>query len=141
MQQLESDVSAKRMKPANAEAYGRERYDIYGGQFLILDPEVYHKRLDKLRASYERDDEAFTAKLEAMGLSMGLNKSGAPVIMRKAAYAFDDVRGIDLQDLRGDFNEPLTFDGKVRNDFMAMAKRRVAAYDAACDYLDRTGQT
>lgn len=141
MELLGEDASVCKMKPNNAENYGRDCYDTYGGRYLILDPETYYKRLDKLKAAYHTDNDAFHSKLEASNLQVFVNENGNPVIKRVHSYPFDAVKGLDLQDLRGDFSEALEFDDKVKQDFMNMAHRRIEAYDAACEYLDRTGQS
>ena len=140
MEQLAGDSSVKNMKPDTAEDYGRRRYGIYGGRFLVLDPVVYHNRLDKLRSGYERDYRAFEEKLASRNLGIIPDGKGGRVIGRKEVYDFDDVRGLDLHDLRGDFSGSLSFSNKIGMDFTDMAKRRVTAYDRAFDYLERTGQ-
>ena len=140
MEQLSKDASAKKMDPVNLEEYGRMRYDVYGGRFLKTDPGLYEKRLDKLRNAYESRDSLFHSKLASRNLYVKEEDGKEPVIARKAAYDFNDVRGLDLQDIRGDFNMDLEFDSEVREQFMDMAMRRIKAYDEACAYLDDTGQ-
>lgn len=141
MKQLANDVSAKRMKPANAEEYGRERYDVYGGRYVVLDPAYFNKRIDKYQNSYDIDNHKFLQRLASENLKITQDDQGRPIITRKQTYDFDDIKGLDLHDLRGDFNNALEFSGYVRQTYMDMAERRLDAYDAACEYLDATGQS
>ena len=140
MEQLQSDSSVKNMKADNAEDYGRQRYGVYGGRFLSLDSVVYQARLDKLRNKYNSDNKSFLEKLAACNLGVVPDGKGRYVIGRKETYPFDDIKGLDLHDIRGDFGDEFSFSNKIAQDFVQMAKLRVGCYDRACEYLDRSGQ-
>lgn len=139
MKQLASDSSAKKMKPENAERYGRERYDVYGGKYVISDPAQFNKRIEKYEKIYNVDNEAFHTKLQSSNFTLHV-KDGNVYLSKKNAYEFNEVKGLDLHDLRGDFNRPLRFGEAVRTAYINMAMRRIDAYDKACEYLDNTGQ-
>lgn len=140
MRELQADVSAKKMKPQNAEAYGQERYGLYGGRYVVLDPPYFDQRVRKYERSYETDRGAFQAKLDARNLTVQEQADGQVVLVRQPTYKFDDVRGLDLHDLRGDFTENLEFSQSVRTAYLDMAERRIEAYEKACAYLDASGQ-
>ncbi len=141
MEQLRDDRSAKRMTPENAEEYGRQRYDIYGGKYVVINPERFDKRIEEYRRVYEAAKKSFDARLASENRVVETDESGAVVIKRKPAHDFEDVKGLDLHDLRGDFSESLQFSGYVRRVYLDMANRRVDAYHKACEYLDDTGQS
>lgn len=141
MESLANDKSAKRMKASNAEEYGRSRYDVYGGRYVVLDPDYFDRRVDTYRSSYDVDRRAFDSKLASQNLVVAKDDKGRDIIKRQPAYDFDDVKGLDLHDLRGDFKNTLEFSGYVRSTYVDMAKRRIDAYDKACEYLDASGQS
>ena len=140
MRQLQSDVSAKKMKPQNAEEYGQDRYGLYGGRYVVLDPPYFERRVNRYQRSYDRDYEAFQTKLSARNLAVEERDDGSVVLTTQPAYRFEDVRGLDLHDLRGDFTENLEFSQSVKNAYLDMGERRIAAYKRACEYLDASGQ-
>ncbi len=139
MKKLAADSSAKKMKPENAELYGRERYDVYGGKYVISDPLKFNKRIEKYEKMYNVDNDAFQTKLQSSNFTLQM-KDGNVYFAKKNAYEFSEVKGLDLHDLRGDFNKPLRFGEAVRTAYIDMAIRRIDAYDKACEYLDNTGQ-
>ena len=140
MQEFMKDSSVRGMKAENAEAYGQERYGIYGGRFGVLDRDYFQRRVDKYAAKYESDAESLRQRLAPSGLSIEENGDGTVKITKKPQYPFEDVKGLDLHDIRGDFSGTLEFSGDVRMAYMDMARRRIEAYDKACAYLDASGQ-
>ena len=135
MKALANDASAKKMKPENAEEYGAKLYGIYGGRFIVLDSDIFDKRIERYEKSYNTLKRSFDTKLKARNLQVQTDDDGKTYITKKINHPFDDVKGLDLHDLRGDFNGELEFSGYVKNSYMDMARRRIEAYDAACDYL------
>lgn len=140
LERMTGDKSLALMGADEAEQYGRETYGAYGGRLAVLDPGALEERLDRLRANYERDRGRFTTTAAARGLWPETDENGNTVLRPARFYRFDDVRALDLHDLRGDFQGPLEYDGKAQADFLSMARRRVGAFDAAAAYLDATGQ-
>lgn len=141
MRELDADASVRNMKPENAERYGQERYGVYGGRYVVLDRAYFQGRIDTYGKKYEADAAALNAKLAGSGLSLSaIGPDGSVTIQRTPAYDFDSVKGLDLHDLRGDFQGNLEFSGDVRMAYMAMARRRTEAYDRACGYLQGSGQ-
>lgn len=140
MRLLVADPSVRKMKLENAERYARERYDVYGGRYAVSEPEKFLERMKKFEKSYHADDNAFRVRLQASNLSLEKDDRGRTVVIRKKRYDFNDVKGLDLHDIRGDFNKPLCFGEKVRKTYMEMAERRIKSFDEACAYLDSTGQ-
>lgn len=138
MEDLYKDKSAARMKPENAEEYGRSRYGVYGGRLIVLDRPAYRRRMEKYRSKYETNKSAFDAKLEARNLTVSQNDQGQVIFVRQNAYDFEEVRALDLHDLRSDFSENLEFSGYVEKLYLDMARRRISAYDRAVDYIMKT---
>ncbi|NDO52134.1 hypothetical protein FMM75_23140 [Lachnospiraceae bacterium MD335] len=141
MELLREDDSLREMNADEAEAYGREKYDVYGGRYIVESPEIFTERIRKNESSYIRDYAEFQSKLDRLQLILTLNEDGSPHIRYHPKYAFKDVKGLDLHELKGDFNKPLEFSDSVRDVYMRMAEKRIRAYDAACAYLDGTGQS
>ena len=140
LRRLSEDQSARGMKPMDAERYGREVYGAYGGQFATLDPGILTRRYEKLHAGYQAKAAAFDEKLQARGIDVAVDDKDRPYVTRRSRFEFDDVRAVDLHDLRGDFPGALTFDGKARADYLDITRRRVEAFDEASEYLRATGQ-
>lgn len=139
MREFAADPSVKNMKPDTAEDYGKERYGIYGGRYFVVDRPYFQQRVDIYARKYEQDAQVLNQRLAVSGKALEDGEKG-PVIVKKPAFDFEDVKGLDLHDLRGDFSGGLSFSGDVRLSYMNMARRRLAAYDAACSYLDDSGQ-
>lgn len=138
---LYEDDSVHGMDSDAAEGYGREKYDVYGGRYIVECPDIFVERIMKNENNYLRDYAEFQSRLKSSQLALTLNEDGSPHIRHCPKYKFEDVKGLDLHDLKSDFNRPLEFSGSVRDAYLSMAEKRIRAYDAACDYLDGTGQS
>lgn len=136
-----ADASASRMKPEQAERYGRDAYGIYGGKFLASSRPKMEKRCAAVTKQYTDARTKFDTHLAAAGLGVQMDKDGRPMFVQANRYRFEDIRALDLHELRGDFDGPLQYDKKAERDFLQMAKRRTEAYQDACAYLDGTGQS
>ena len=140
LRRLSEDESLGRLSPDEAERRGRELYGAYGGYLAVLDPEALSARSRRLFGKYEADRDAFDERLRTRGLIVEPDENGLPVFRQARRYSFDDIRALDLHDLRGDFQGALSFDGKAREDFLRMAHQRIDTFDAAARYLRSTGQ-
>ena len=136
-----SDRSAAGMLPEQAETYGRDVYGVYGGRFLSSDKPYLERRFDKLAKAYEKEENQFKDHLAAAGVDIQLDEKGRPMFLPSRKYRFEDIRSLDLHELRGDFYGPLSYDKKAESDFLNQAEKRKNAYDKACQYLDQTGQS
>lgn len=134
------DGSVRKMEADEAEEYGRKKYDVYGGRYIVEAPEIFKERIRRNKKQYLEDYAEFQSRLDSLQLVMTLNDDGSPHIRYHQKYKFEDVRGLDLHELKSDINKPLKFSDSVREAYICMAKRRISAYDVACDYLDGTGQ-
>lgn len=141
MVMLMDDDDVRNMDAQEAEMYGRTRYDVYGGQYIAEEPQLFKEIIDRNRDRYEMDHREFQSRLDSAQLSLMFDDDGSPHIRHKQKYSFDDVKGLDLHELKGDFNEPLEYSDSVRDAYVRMAEERIAAYDDACRYLDGTGQS
>lgn len=140
LQRLLLDRALGNLSPEEAERRGRELYGAYGGRLMVLDRAALEDRAVRLAARYEKDRDAFTARLAARGLDVDADEDGLPSFRQARRYDFDDIRALDLHELRGDFRDGLEYDGKAQRDFLDMARRRSAAFDGAAAYLRSTGQ-
>ena len=61
-------------------------------------------------------------------------------IHRKSKYDFNNIKGLDIHDVIGDFGE-LKIGENIKKQYIKQAKIRINAYDAACEYLDNTDQS
>lgn len=138
---LYEDHLVQGMKADNAEEYGRQKYDVYGGRYIVEAPEIFKERIRRNKNQYQEDYSEFQSRLDSLQLVLTLNDDGSPHIRYCPKYRFEDVRGLDLHELKGDFNKPLEFSDSIRDAYICMAKRRIRAYDAACVYLEGTGQS
>ena len=140
METLYANKSVKEMTEFQAEQYGRKKYGVYGGKYIVADDHVFEKRIKKYRESYNKDKADLVKKLKDQNLKINTDETGQKVIVNAPAYPFDQVRGLDLQDLRGDFDGNLLYSETVKRQYLDMARKRIDAYDDACDYLVNTGQ-
>lgn len=138
---LYEDHLVQGMGADNAEEYGRQKYDVYGGRYIVEAPEIFKERIRRNKNQYQEDYSEFQSRLDSMQLVLTLNDDGSPHIRYHSKYKFEDVRGLDLHELKSDFNKPPEMSDSVRNAYICMAEKRIRAYDAACDYLDGTGQS
>ena len=141
MMLLYDDDSVREMDADEAEGYGREKYDVYGGRYIVEEPEIFAERIRQSKNRYRMDYAEFQSRLDNSQLVLTLNDDGSPHIRYRPKYEFEDVKGLDLHELKCDFNRPLEFSDSVRDAYIRMAEKRIRAYDAACDYLDGTGQS
>lgn len=138
---LYENDAVREMGADDAEEYGRKNYDVYGCRYIVEAPEMFAERIRKNKNKYIADYTEFQSRLDSMQLVLTLNDDGSPHIRYHSKYKFEDVRGLDLHELKSDFNKPLEMSDSVRNAYICMAEKRIRAYDAACDYLDGTGQS
>lgn len=133
------DKGMARRSPESAEDYGRRVYDMHGGRYMVTAPMVLERRLDKMLDTYDEKVEEFQLALADRGMVFEADENGAHVA-RRPAYAFDDVKALDLHHLSYDF--PFEADvSKVNVDsFVAMSERRYSAYQGAVAYLEDSGQ-
>lgn len=140
MVRLQEDTNIKGKTADEIEEYARVKYDVYGGKNVILSPKEYRQQIEEYRNQYELEYAAFQAKLDSSQLKLTLNADGTPNIQKNHKYRFNDVKGLDLHDIKADFDREMEYSDKIRTDFLQMAQRRISAYDDACKYLDDTGQ-
>jgi hypothetical protein len=133
------DKGMARRSPESAEDYGRRVYDMHGGRYMVTAPMVLERRLDKMLDTYDEKVEEFQLALADRGMVFEADENSAHVA-RRPAYAFDDVKALDLHHLSYDF--PFEADvSKVNVDsFVAMSERRYSAYQGAVAYLENSGQ-
>lgn len=133
------DKGMARRSPESAEDYGRRVYDMHGGRYMVTAPMVLERRLDKMLDTYDEKVEGFQLALADRGMVFEADENSAHVA-RRPAYAFDDVKALDLHHLSYDF--PFEADvSKVNVDlFVAMSERRYSAYQGAVAYLENSGQ-
>ncbi len=140
MELFYKDESVRKMSEIQAEQYGRKQYGVYGGKYIVADERVFEERINKYRNSYNEDQDDFNKKLRDKNFKLSTDEKGHKVIVNEPAYPFDQIRGLDIQDLRGDFEGTLKYSDKVKTQYLDMARKRIDAYDRACDYLDNTDQ-
>lgn len=140
MVRLQEDTNIKCKTADEVEEYARVKYDIYGGRNAVLFPQEYQRQINEYRNQYEREYSVFQAKLDCSQLKLTLNADGTPHIQKEHKYKFKDVKGLDLHNIKADFDKKMEYSDKVRDDFIQMAQMRINAYDYACNYLDETGQ-
>lgn len=141
---LRDDPDVKKFKDADAvNAYARDRYDILiNVGMLLTDPEMYDETiLEPRETQYYAHYRTFMCDLNSRSKAIVPDEeTGEIKIIRQPAYDFDEIRGLDLQDVRYDFGKTLEFDGEVRMAFMDCAEKRIELYDKACDYLKKSHQ-
>lgn len=141
---LRDDVDVKKYKtPETLNRYARDRYDIFiDVSMLRTDTQMYDEViLDPYENKYREDYNVFMRDLNARSKAIVVDEqTGEMRVVKHAAYNFDEIRGLDLQDVRYDFGKTLEFDGEVRMTFMNCAQRRLELYDKVCDYLKESNQ-
>ena len=136
LEKMMDDRTLRRMGPASAEEYGLRVYDEPGGEYVREQRPVLEARAARMKDDLVSMKDEYRLKLAERGMSVG--EDGRP--SQAPEYAFDDVKALDLHHLFYDF--PYDFDVSYRNmqAFTAMADRRRAAFEAAKEYLEATGQ-
>lgn len=129
-----SDSDIRRMTPARAEEYGIRAYDIPGGQYAVTDRQRLADELVRRRNEYDIHRDAYETKLAGYGLAL----SEDDVIERKKAYAFSDVKSLDLHKMSYDFSYDFEIPLSQSQAFTEMADKRYEAFQAAREYLEAT---
>lgn len=135
MKKMENDKSIPKMKPDNAEEYGRQVYDIAGARFLTVMPILFRRRIEKEESEYEEMLESFKYKLKDYGLQYDGHG-----VKRQKSYEFNDVKALDLHHLGYDFPYDFAVSRINVDTFVECADERYELYTKAKEYLEKTGQ-
>ena len=138
--QMMNDPSLKRMKPDNAEVYGRKTYDLRGGRFVSSNPELLQQRRQELEQAWQGRVDDFKDRLTDHGMQLDVNQDGSLKVHQGLAYDFEDVKALDMHHLTYDFPTDVPVSRVNVERFANMADRRYELYQSACDYLIRSGQ-
>ncbi|MFC4048389.1 relaxase MobL [Actinomadura syzygii] len=149
---LRADASLQRMRDGDeAERIGRQIYDQPGGRLLTEGRGgrlVLDHRIATMRGVYDGRIEELRADLAGSGLvlrpavSTGADEPVSPgVIDTGAAYAFDEVKALDLHHLAYDFLSDVEVGSRSRHAFSVEARQRRKLLIAAMAYLDGSGQS
>ena len=129
------DTSIRRMKPDNAEHYGRRVYEEVGGSYMVTEPKVIENRLTRLKDQFEDMQDDYRMELTAYGMRM---KDGK--VEPEPPDDFDDVKALDLHHLMYDFPYDIPVSLPNIDEFVKMADRRYEAFQKAKAYLIETEQ-
>lgn len=135
LQQLRDDPSCKRMSPESAEDYGVKVYDMHGGRYAAIAPQILDRRLELMETTYAKKEADFRLKLADYGLT--LDEHG---ISRKKPYEFHDVKALDLHHLSYDFTYDVPISKPNVDEFIHIANERHRLFQNAKDYLNHSGQ-
>ena len=135
MEMMISDKSMPKMQSQNAERYGEKVYDLKGGQYTVIGPDVLETRLLAMRKRYEEMEEDFKYRLSKSGYS--LDDRG---VSTKKPYAFDDVKALDIHHLGYDWSYDTDIAIINVNEFVGVADERYKLFQSAKQYLVLSGQ-
>lgn len=135
MQNMRNDKMFQRLNARDADVYGLKVYGQYGGGKIKSFPQVMDRRIEQFSEKVQKKAEAFREVLQDHG--MGL-KNG--VIVKSYMYDFDRVKALDLHHLGYDFPYDADISKLNIDRFAYMANLRYQSFEAAKDYLERSGQ-
>lgn len=132
---MRNDKSMARMKPESAEDYGKKVYDMHGGRYVVVNPDILDMRYERMTETYAKMKDQFSFKLADYGLT--LNEKG---VSTKKPYEFDDVKALDLHHLGYDFYRDIEVSKINVDHFIDAANERSELLEEAVDYLEQSGQ-
>lgn len=135
LKKMRQDKSMLRMKPSIAEEYGLQVYGQHGGRRVRLQPQILDMRIARFEQTVYDREVAFREKLQ----DVGLNFDGEKITQTKA-YAFDEVKALDLHHLGYDFPYDAKISKRNVDAFVEAAKTRYESFQRAKSYLVSTGQ-
>lgn len=135
MEAMDRDSSLKRMGRDAADRYGLDVYDIANGSQVNELPGVWSVRLQRAKDAHAEKLAAFRKDLSDYGI--GLNEKG---LVREMAFPFDEVKALDLHHMGYDYPYDVAISKDCVDSFVSAADKRYAAFEAARDYLEASGQ-
>ena len=133
---MRNDKSLQKIKkPEDQEEYGRRVYDMHGGRFVTIAPQILEAREEAMERTYQQMEDAFKDKIADFGLTMDDNG-----VSTKKPYDFNDVKALDLHHLGFDFPYDAQVSKSNADVFVETAYKRFALYQDAKDYLIRSHQ-
>lgn len=151
LESMTKDASLKRMKDADeAERIGRDVYGQAGGALVSLGDADSKKRLSaragRMRTSYRSRIEDLRAELAGQGLILSLDQGEdetqlpEAVIEQGAEHPFEQVKALDLHQMRYDFSTDVEVGPRARRAFLDASAKRSQALDEALLYLETSDQ-
>lgn len=157
LESLRKDDSLRKMKDGEmAEKLGLEIYGQSGGRLLTLKDakgktltaglEVLDTRIATMRGNYQSRIADLRVDLAGAGLKLEITEDpekkavDTGVISAGAEYPFEDVKGLDLHQMRYDFVSDVEVGLKVRSKFVQWARSRAEHLKKAVSYLKFTRQ-
>lgn len=150
LESMINDASLKRTKDLDvAESIGWEVYGQPGGSQIasgdaedraqVVDRAArmrhsYQQRIDDLRAELAEDSLVLTVTRDTDGTR------DVAEVSEGVEYDFEDVKGVDLHDMRYDFSRDVEVGSAAREAFIEQARRRQQRLDAAMSYLHQSDQ-
>ena len=136
LEKMRNDKSMQRIqKPEDQEDYGLRVYDMHGGRFATMAPQILEARQAAMDLTYQQMEDDFREKLAYYGLSFDGNG-----VTAKNPYEFDDVKALDLHHLAFDFPYDAMISKPNADRFVETARKRYSLYQGAKEYLEQSGQ-
>lgn len=135
MQDMCNDSSLKKMTQKNAEDYGQRVYNMHGGRYAVIAPEILERRQEQMQTSYEQKKKQFENKLSEYGMSL---KNDA--VHPTPKYDFATVKALDIHHLGYDFHRNIPVSEKNIERFIEQTNKRYESFQKAREYLERSGQ-
>lgn len=135
LHEMREDKSIKRMSPDSAEDYGQRVYEMHGGRFAVINPDILERRELLMEQTYEKKEDDFKLKLADYGLT--LDEHG---VSTKKPYEFDEVKALDIHHLGYDFYHDIKVSKINVDKFIEAAEERADLLEDAVDYLESSGQ-
>lgn len=156
LESMRADSSLKRTKdPAEAERWGRMIYGQAGGHLVSQnDPAARQelaRRVELMRSNYQDQIEDLRTTLASDGLQLEVTEAAEDMSGRKMSqdtarvvpgteYPFDEVKGLDMHQMRYDFAADVRVGKVAHKSFVDMARRRQEALEPAIAYLEGSRQ-
>lgn len=139
LEAMRRDDTMLRMEPANAERYGIQVYGQRGGGLVRTNPEVLEVRQLRMEESYGKREADYRRMLAEYGLTLK-EGDGRLRVSTEKPYSFDEVKALDIHHMGYDFPYDMPVSQVNAERFCGTYDRRLALYEAACGYLNATGQ-
>lgn len=137
LQNMRADKSIVHMDAFTAEQYGLQVYGQHGGRYVKQDAWRIDRRINAMQVKFYKKEQDIRDKL----FDLGYGYSQEQGVYRRMAYAFDDVKAIDLHHMGYDVSSDKWVDDNSIDLFTRIANRRYDLFLSAREYLLKSGQT
>lgn len=141
LEQLRQDARMTQMSPREAEEYGQRVYDMHGGRFMSIAPDILSTRQTLMQNKFDKMRGDFERRLFNQNRSLVIDReTGEMRVADRPMYDFEDVKALDLHRMGLDFSNQVRVSDRCVQQFVVVSEIRNELYNQAEDYLVKTNQ-